>query len=180
MTEQNVIENENQPKLSLYRIYLKNNSFETFSVSVASLQNPFQTAIEMQVFSNVYEQVERTHQAVLGLKIEAKHKGDLVWRLQLEVAGFYTLEGFSEEQQKDILHGYCMNQLYSHAAVIATQMVTQGGFVPVYLQPMDFHKVYKERKKEMLSNSKDPVSSETLGDRLNAVRETNFSETLLN
>ena len=127
-----------------------------------------------------YEQGDHTQQAVLGLKIEAKHKGDLVWKLQLEVAGFYTLEGFSEEQQKDILHGYCMNQLYSHAAVIATQMVTQGGFVPIYLQPMDFNKMYQQRKKEVLENVNNQVPSETLSDRLNAVLEINVSETLLN
>lgn len=141
------LENPNQTRLILHRIYVKNSSFESFSVSLVSLQHPIQPTLEMQVFANVYAQENNMHQAVLGLKIAAKHNGDVIWRLQLEEAGFYTLEGFSKEQEENILNGFCMNQLYSHAAVIVTQMVTQGGFSPVYLQPMDFNKLYQEREK---------------------------------
>jgi Preprotein translocase subunit SecB len=65
--------------------------------------------------------------------------------------------------------------LPDHAAVIVTQMVTHGGFVPIYLQPMDFHKMYQDRKKEIVENANNPVPSERLSDRLNAVLETNVS-----
>jgi preprotein translocase subunit SecB len=179
MDTQSKDENPNQPRLSLQRIYLKNNSFETFSVNMASFQNPVQAILEMQVFANAYAQENNVHQAVLGLKIDAKHQGDLVWRLQMEMAGFYTLERFSEDQQKGILHGYCMNQLYNHASVIATQIVTQGGFLPIYLQPMDFNRMYQEQKKEVVSQA-EPEPSEVFAKRLNAVSEMHDAELLLN
>jgi preprotein translocase subunit SecB len=171
---------ENVPKsqLILHRIYLKNSSFESFSVSMASIQNPIQPMVDMQVFANAYPQENNTHQAILGLKIEAKNQGNLIWRLQLETAGFYTLEGFNEEQQKDILHGYCMGQLYSHAMVIVTQMVVQGGFLALYLQPMDFNKMYQDKKKEALSKESEP--SEVFAKRLNAVKDGAFTESVMN
>ncbi len=177
-------EKPSESKLILHRIYLKNSSFESFSVNVDSLKNAVQPALEMQVFANAYAQDNNIHHVVLGLKIEAKHNGDLVWRLQLETAGFYALEGFSEEQEKDILNGYCINQLYSHAAVLVTQMVTQGGLSAIYLQPMDFNRMYQAQKKQDLSKEalvkENSEPSEILSKRLNAVKEMGFSEPLLN
>ncbi len=179
MTTQDGNKSLNEPRLSLHRIYIKNSSFESFSVNMASLKNAVQPMVEMQVFANVYAQENNTHQAVLGLKIEAKHNGDLMWRLNLETAGFYTLEGFNEEQQQDALNGYCMNQLYSHAAVIITQIITQGGFSVFYLQPMDFNRLYQDKKKETFSKE-EPKTSEVLSKRLNAIKDMNFAEPLIN
>ncbi len=178
-------ENPNESKLSLHRIYQKNSSFESFSVNVDSLKNPVVSPVlDMQIFANAYAQGNDIHHAVLGLKIDAKHNGDLVWRLQLEMAGFYSLEGFSEEQQRNILNGYCMNQLYSHSAVLVTQMVTQGGFSPIYLQSMDFNRMHQEQKKESLAKEslarENPESSEILSKRLNAVKQMHVTEPLLN
>ncbi len=141
-------EDPNQSRLILHRIYVKNSSFESFSVSLDLFKNPIQPTLEMQVFANTYAQENNMHQAVLGLKISAKHKGDVIWTLQLETAGFYTLEGFGEEQEKNILNGFCMNQLYNHASVIVSQIVIQGGFLPIYLEPMDFNKLYQEAKEQ--------------------------------
>lgn len=46
-----------------------------------------------------------------------------------------------------------------HADAVITQMVTQGGFLPIYLQPMDFNQLYQEKKKEQLTQSleKEPL-----------------------
>ncbi len=158
------IKSLNQPRLNLHRIYVKSSTFESFSVSVASLQMPVQPSLEMQVFANAYARDNNTHQVVLGLKISAKHNGELIWKADLEETGFYTLEGFSEAQQQDILNGYCMNQLYSHAAVVVTQLVTQGGFSPIYLQPMDFNKLYQEQKKASVPEEQAEVFSKRLND----------------
>ncbi len=102
----------------------------------------------MQVFANIYPQENAVHQAVLSLKIQAKYQTDVLWKIQLEQAGFYMLEGFSEEQQKTILNGFCMNQLYVYAGPVVNQMVVQAGFAPIYLQPMDFHQLYQQQKKK--------------------------------
>ncbi len=178
MNTQDSHENLNSSRLNLHRIYVKNSAFESFSVNKATLENPPQTLLEMQVFANAYAQENNVHQAVLGLKIDAKQNGDLIWRLQLETAGFYTLEGFSEDQAKDLLHGYCMNQLYNHAAVVVTQMVVQGGLLPVYLQPMDFNRMYQDKKKESLAQSPEP--SEIFSKRLNAVKDMAFAKPAMN
>ncbi len=135
-------------QLILHRIYVKNSLFESSAVTLDSFQNPIHPFVEMQVFVNTYAKGDDTHEAVLSLKITAKHDGNQIWRLQLEEAGLYKLESFAEEQKNDILNGFCMGQLYSYANTIVTQMVTQAGFLPLYLQPMDFNRLYQKRKKE--------------------------------
>ncbi len=52
-------ENPSESKLTLHRIYQKNSSSESFSVTVDSLKNPVQPALNMQVFANAYAKKTR-------------------------------------------------------------------------------------------------------------------------
>ncbi len=152
METQSEPKNTDSTRLILNRICTKNSSFESFSLTLNTLQNPVQPMLEMQVFANVYSQENNMHQAVLGLKIQAKYQSDVLWKVQLEQMGFYTAEGFTKEQEEQILNGFCMNQIYSSASPIVTQMVVQAGFAPIYLQPIDFHQLYQRQKKEVPSS----------------------------
>ena len=158
MDTQGNIKNLDQSQLTLHRIYVKSSLFESSMVTVASFQNPVQPVIEMQVFVNAYARGNNVHEAVLGLKINAKHDGNLIWRLQLEEAGLYSLERFNQKQQDDLLNGFCMGQLYSYASTVVTQMVTQAGFLPIYLQPMDFNRLYQQKKSQQQSSQQEAVS----------------------
>jgi preprotein translocase subunit SecB len=160
MEHQTESENADATRLILHRVYVKNSSFESFGLNLNTIQNPVQPTLEMQVFANVYAQENNLHQAVLGLTIQAKHQADVIWKIQLEQAGFYTLEGFSEEQQKTILNGFCMNQLYAHTGPVVTQMVVQAGFAPIYLQPMDFHQLYvqQQQKEKAIASTNTPLN----------------------
>ena len=140
-------------QLKLHRIFTKNSLFEAATLTPALLENPPQPTIDLQVYANAYVQDKSTHEAVLTLNITAKHNGALLWKVQLQQAGLYTLENFSEEQQKTVLNGFCMNQLYPYACAVVTQLVTQGGFLPVHLQPMNFEQLYREQQSTSLQTN---------------------------
>jgi preprotein translocase subunit SecB len=63
-------------------------------------------------------------------KITAKLSDNLLWRIQLQQAGLYTLKSF-EEGIKRVLNGHCINQLFPYAAATVSAMAVQGGFPPV-------------------------------------------------
>jgi preprotein translocase subunit SecB len=146
---------EDSSRLTLQRIYTKGSSFESFGLNLSLLQNPVQPTLDLKIFSNNYPQENNLYQVILSLKIEAKHQAEVIWRIQLEQSGYYTLEGFSEEQQKDILNGFCLNQLYQYAGPIVNQMVTHAGFAPLYLQPMDFYQLYQQQKNAKVEGTPD-------------------------
>lgn len=137
----------NPPKseLKLHRIYVKNCLFEAINLNVALIENPPQPTIDLQVSVNAFSREKNVHEAVLALQITAKHQDSLLWRAQLQQAGLYTLNDFSEEDEKRILNGFCMNQLYPYACEKINSLVVQGGFSPIYLNPMNFDALYQEQ-----------------------------------
>jgi hypothetical protein len=54
------------------------------------------------------------------------------------------------ERVENILNGFCLNQLYVYAGPVVHQMVTQAGFAPIYLQPMDFHQLYQQQQQKVI------------------------------
>lgn len=66
-------EQGNPAELRLHRIYTKNSSFESNALTLDLLKNPVQPMVELQAFANAYARGDNVHEALLGLKIEAKH-----------------------------------------------------------------------------------------------------------
>jgi preprotein translocase subunit SecB len=149
------LENESLPdtQLTVHRIFTKSSLFEAAALTPSLIQQAPQPAIDLQVNANAYPQGE-WHEAVLTLNVTAKFKDALLWRVQLQQAGLYTLQGFSEEQQKALLNGFCMSQLYPYACVLINQLVSQGGFAAVYLQPLNFEQLYQQQLKTPQPNTK--------------------------
>jgi preprotein translocase subunit SecB len=133
-------------EMNLHRIYVKGSSFEAASMTTELLQATVQPKVEMQIAVNVYPKGNDVHEAVLTVVATAKHQDSLLWKVQVQQAGLYTLKGFSEEQLKLVLSGFCMTQIYPYVALNLNQAVTQGGFSTVYLQPLNFEQLIKEQQ----------------------------------
>jgi len=135
---------KSEAQIKLHRMYIKNSLFETAALTQSLLENTPPLTIDLQVYANSHLLDGGIHEATVTLQVSAKHNGSLIWRVQLLQAGQYTLQGLPEELQKQVLNGFCINQLYPHACAAITQMVVQSGFPAVYLQPMNFEQLYKE------------------------------------
>ena len=69
------------------------------------------------------------------------------------------MTGFTPENEKFILNGFCMNQLYPYACAEVSHLVNQGGFGMVHLQPIDFVQQYKEQQSKASSASAASTTS---------------------
>src|SRR5262245_53198706 len=127
---------DSQQQMGVHRIYTKGSTFESASLNESLLKNPNNPMLEMKAQVNFGKREDDVYEAVLSMHVVAKHEGNLLWQIQLHQAGLYTLKGFTEEQIKPILNGFCANQLYPYACAEISNMVTRGGFPPVYLAPM--------------------------------------------
>jgi preprotein translocase subunit SecB len=132
--------------LAVLRIYVKSSLFEAAMLTPELLKTTTAPAIDLQAQVDVADRGNDAHEAVLTLQLTAKLAGNLLWRIQLQQAGLYTLKDFEEEGRKKVLKGYCMNQLFPYAAAKVSEMAVQGGFPPVYLAPMNFEALYTEQK----------------------------------
>jgi preprotein translocase subunit SecB len=100
---------------------------------MALLEKPVQPTVELQVNADNHPQENNIFEAMLTLQVVAKHQGGLLWRIQLQQAGIYTIKDFSKDAKKGIFNGFCINQFYPYACSEVSRLVAQGGFLPVYL-----------------------------------------------
>lgn len=84
----------------------------------------------------------------------------MLWQIKLQQAGLYTLQGLDEEQRKQVLNGFCMNQLYPYACANINHLVVQGGFPAINLLPMDFARLYQEQSAKEREQAKTEKSAE--------------------
>ena len=117
-------------------------------MSLKLLKEPVNPVINMEVFMDHKDQGENNWEVMLTLQLTAKDQESMLWRLQLQQAGWYLIKGFTEEPKDQILKGYCMNQLYVHAGETVCNMVIKGGFPPIYLTPMDFEMLYRDQQQK--------------------------------
>lgn len=153
---------KNSTQLKVHRLYTKSSLFEAATINLGLLEHPPQPVLDLKISANANPQDKDKglHEAVLTLQLTAKHQDSLLWRVQYQHAGLYTLEGFTAEAEKRVLQGFCMNQLYPYACSEVNRLVTQGGFLPVYLNPINFDAEQQkaERQKALQSESeKNPV-----------------------
>jgi preprotein translocase subunit SecB len=131
---------DNTTQMKVHRLYTKASLFEVATSGRSLLEAPPEPILDLKITanSNPQAQEKELHEAILTIEITAKHQECLLWRVQYQHAGLYTLTGFTEEAQKRVLQGFCMNQLYPYVCAEVNRLVTQGGFLPVYLNPINF------------------------------------------
>jgi len=144
---------EQQTIFNTQRIYVKGSSFES-PLTPKIFTESLTPKIDMQIQTNYSEIENHLYEAVLSLTLtnQAEEKENkqnkeekTIWRLELHQAGVFTLEGFTEEQLRQTLYGFCMNLLYPYACEAISGMIVRSGFQPVYLTPMNFEILYREQ-----------------------------------
>lgn len=133
------------PQVLVHRIYVKNSLFEAAMLTPEILKSAQQGNIDFEAKGSFNERDDQQYEAVLTLNFTAKFEGSLLWRVQMQQAGLYTIKNFSEEQRNQIINGFCMNQLYPYACAMISQLVVQGGFPAPQLLPIDFSQAYQEQ-----------------------------------
>lgn len=144
-----------QQSLAVHKIYTKGCLFESATFTSSLLKSLPQVVIDLKVHLDFSQREDKMYEAILSLDLTGKHEGNLLWRVQVQQAGLYTLQNFTEEHSKRILNGFCMNQLYPYACSEVNHLVTQGGFLPIALAPMNFETLYQENLKQQEQQEKE-------------------------
>ena len=135
--------------MQVFRIFTKHIVLEDTALSKAFIESRPVPKIDMQVHVNHETKPDSTIEAVLTLQLVAKHEEKVLWRLQLQEAGLFSLDGFAPDMIQPVINGFCMNMIYPYACEAISEIVVRGGFEPVYLAPMNFELLYQEQQKKI-------------------------------
>jgi preprotein translocase subunit SecB len=131
-----------QPTMRILAQFTRDLSFENPNAPESLRQSPEPPNIELNVEMNAKGRPDGLYEVDLKLTATATRAGQTAFAIELLYGGLFELQGFPEDQLQLVLLIECPRYLFPFARRIIADMVTEGGFPPFHLEPIDFAAVY--------------------------------------
>ena len=136
-----------KPQFQLQKLYVKDVSFELPNAP-GIFQDPGQAEIKMNLTQRVNDISEGIYEVVLSVTVTALTGEKTAYLAEVHQAGLFMIKGFTEGAQHNVMNTICPHTLFPYASRIITDLVADGGFPPLVLQPISFDQVYAQRLSE--------------------------------
>jgi preprotein translocase subunit SecB len=145
----NGAEGDTTPALNALAQYCKDFSFENPNAP-RSLQPQAQgPQINLQVNVNAKQLAEADFEVDLTLEGNAKSGNDVLFAFELTYSGVFRIRNIPQDQLHPVVMIECPRLLFPFARQIVADAVRNGGFPPLYIDPIDFVGLYRQRAAEM-------------------------------
>lgn len=132
------------PQLSVNGQYVRDLSFENIAVQKGLTPS---TRPDIQVGINVDAQkrTETAYEVAIKIQATAKTGDDVLFIIELDYAGIFTLANIPPEALRPVLLIECPRILFPFARRIVSDVTRDGGFPPLMLDPIDFAGLYRQQ-----------------------------------
>jgi preprotein translocase subunit SecB len=138
------------PRMTMHTQFVRDLSFEN-PRGPAALNDPDdKPQVEVQVNVETKRTAEHADRYEVALKINAtaKKKAGPAFLLELDYCGVFEITGFGDNVLAQVLLVECPRLLFPFARRIAADAVRDGGFPTLFLDPIDFLGLYRQRLSE--------------------------------
>lgn len=147
MTDKNT--ENTQPVFSLDKIYVKDVSLEVPNAPKIFL-NREQPNIEFNINFKTNKIDDGIYQTVLHATVTAKIIDDIMFLVEVDLAGIFQLRNFPEEQF-ELLHNIeCPNMLFPYLRELISDLTIRAGFLPVVLSPVNFAYLHQQKSQAQI------------------------------
>jgi preprotein translocase subunit SecB len=130
-------------QFTVEKIYVKDVSFEA-----PNAPQVFNETGQPQLNMNLNQKVGRLDgdmfEVVLGVTLTCTLNERTVYLAEVEQAGIFGLSGFDDRMLDMMLGTYCPNVLFPYVRQSISDLISNGGFPPFYMQPINFEALYAE------------------------------------
>ncbi len=134
-------ENSNEPQVSILAQYIKDLSVENPSApQVFSWQ--VQPSLDVQFNIAVNPAGESVHEVALKIEIAARSENGPHFIVDLSYAGLFGLRNLPDEALQPFLLIEAPRMLFPFARQIVAEAISNAGFPPLLLDPIDFTAAY--------------------------------------
>lgn len=138
---------DNAPIMSLQKIYVKDVSFETPNAPDI-FNEKGQPEIKMNLNQKVKKIADDTYEIVLAVTVTCKILEKTAYLVEVQQAGIFNMANFEENVLHQTLGSYCPNLLFPYARQMVSDLVMNGGFQPLMLQPVNFDQLYAQQMQQ--------------------------------
>ena len=110
-------------------------------------QKPPQISIQVNV--NARQLGESEFEVELKLEGDAKLDTETLFAFELSYAGIFRVRNIPQEQLHQVVMIECPRILFPFARQIVAEAVRNGGFPPLYIDPIDFVGLYRQKAAEL-------------------------------
>lgn len=138
-----------ETSFQLQRIYTKDVSFEVPGAPEVFLQS-WQPKVNLQLNTHTQRVGDSTtdYEVVLELTVTASNEDKVVYLVEIQQAGIFSVVGFEGEELEQLLGAYCPNLLFPYAREAVSDLVSRGTFPQLLLQPINFDALYQQAKQQ--------------------------------
>jgi preprotein translocase subunit SecB len=148
MTDANGGQAQAAPALNCMVQYCKDLSFE--NPNAPNSLRPQETApnINVQVNVNAKQLAETDFEVELLIEGSAGEASNVLFKFELTYSGVFRLVNIPAEQNHLVVMIECPRLLFPFARQIIADSIRNGGFPPLYLDPIDFAALYAQRMQQ--------------------------------
>lgn len=151
-------------QFQIQKLYTKDVSFE-----IPNAPQVFQDAGQAEVKLNLSQRVQEldanNHEVVLTVTVTATVGEKTAYLAEVAQAGIFLVSGLDERTMHAVINTLCPSTLFPYARTSIANLVADGGFPPLTLQPINFEQLYAQRMQQMAAeqqNAGEPGSDETV------------------
>ena len=136
-----------QPVFNIEKIYVKDPSAEVPNAPQIFLEREA-PEIEIQLQSAAGALGDGMYETTLTVTVTAKRGETTFFLVEVAQAGIFQIRNVPEADLQPILGMACPNILFPYARESVSSAITNAGFPPVLLTPVNFEALYQQRRVE--------------------------------
>ncbi len=144
---------ENQKRISIVKIYVKDFSFESPKAPAIFNSGEWSPKTNLNLRSSNSQIDDNLHEVVLTITVDAKEGDETIFLVELHQAGLFDVTGYTEDEQGAIIGSFCPNILFPYARESIASIIQKGGFPEFVLQPINFDALYMQSKAQQIEAS---------------------------
>ena len=151
MSEENAAtENQDQPVLSVQKIYTRDISFENPNAPEVFMNSENSPKIELNLGVNNRQINDELWEVSLKVTVLARNSEneEVVFEIEAEQAGLFYIKNVSEEDMPTVLGINCPSIIFPYTRQVISQLTIDGGFVPLMLEPFNFAAAFQQGQEQ--------------------------------
>jgi preprotein translocase subunit SecB len=148
MADENENKDENEKRISISKVYLKDFSFESPQAPAVFRGADWKPQTNLNLRSAHNDIEENLHEVVLTLTVDAKDGDTTLFLVEIQQAGIFEIGGYEQEELSAIVGSFCPNILFPYAREAIASIIQKGGFPEFVLQPINFDALYMQSRQQ--------------------------------
>ncbi len=137
----------------IQRLYLKDLSFESPNAPDI-FRGPWRPQHELSLNTRINSLDQAVYEVVLSVTATVKVEDKTAFLLEVQQAGIFMAQGFTEEELGPLLGAYCPALLFPYAREVISDLSTKGSFPPLILQHVNFDLLFAQHRQQATAESK--------------------------